>query len=221
MTSVAIQTDRTLMRPFQECDAAALGTALRDANVTETMQFDAPARTGEEATERAHGRIVEFNGHWDRFGFGIFGVFDRQTEALIGYCGLRYNDEFDGDLHISTLIDRPYWSLGFGSEVVRRNLEFAFLEQELDLVYAATRPIQLASIRLMEIFGFVRLPDRMLRHYPMAYASCTKEEFLLRHVAYLKQRLEKLRAEPPPPAQLDVMQNSVSKRTNAATILPY
>lgn len=172
---------------------------MRDANVTETNQFEAPARTSEEGTERALARIADFSDHWSRHGFGIFGVFERRAGSLIGYCGLRYNDEFDGDLHISTMIDRPFWSMGLGSEVVRRNLEFAFLELDLEPVYAASRPIQLASIRLIEKFGFQRLPDRMLRHYPMAYAACSKEDFLVQHVAYLKKRLAALDQGRPAP----------------------
>ncbi len=189
MSHVILESERVLLRRLAPEDAPALGTAMRDANVTETTLFEPPARTSEEGTERALARIADFSGHWSRHGFGIFGAFDRRTDALIGYCGLRHIDDFDDDLHISTMVDRPYWSGGLASEIVRRNLEYAFLDLDLDVVYAATRPFQLASVRLMEILGFDRLPDRNMRHWPMIYAACRKETFLKQHVVFLKQQL--------------------------------
>ena len=192
MSSIILETDRSTLRPFVVADASALGPAMRDANITETTQFEPPARTVEEGAERALARITDFSDHWERFGFGVFGAFRKDDGGLIGYCGLRYNDEFDGDLHISTMVDRPYWSCGIASEIFRRNLEFAFLEQDFKVVYGAARTIQLTSVRILEKCGFVRQPDRMLRHYPMVYYACSREAFLAQHVIYLKFRLGQL-----------------------------
>ncbi|MBL6955071.1 MAG: GNAT family N-acetyltransferase [Alphaproteobacteria bacterium] len=173
-------------------DAPALGIAMRDANITETTMFEAPARTSEEGTARASARITDFSEHWCRYGFGIYGAFDRKTEALVGYSGLRHIDEFDGDIHISTMVDRPFWSSGLGAEIIRLNLENGFLEQNFDVVYATTRILEQASLRLMDTFGFIRQPDRMLRHWPVHYYVLPKEVFLARHVNYLKQCLKDL-----------------------------
>ena len=180
---------------------------MRDANITETTMFEAPARTSEEGVARALARIAEFSESWcvlfeaslwRRYGsIGVYGAFDSKTEALVGYCGLRHIDEFEGDIHISTMVDRPiwsvrpalYWSNGLASEIVRLNLEHAFLEQDFDVVYGMARTFQQASMRLMDKCGFIRQPDRSLRSWPVRYYALPKVAFLAQHVIYLKQRL--------------------------------
>ncbi len=189
MLPTQLRSDRLFLRPLVPADAPALGTAMRDANITETTMFEAPARTSEEGVARALARIAEFSEHWRRYGFGVYGAFDSKTEALVGYCGLRHIDEFEGDIHISTMVDRPYWSNGLASEIVRLNLEHAFLEQDFDVVYGMARTFQQASMRLMDKCGFIRQPDRSLRSWPVRYYALPKVAFLAQHVIYLKQRL--------------------------------
>ena len=189
MSSPALETDRAILRPLLPTDAPALGTAMRDSNVTETITFDPPARTADEGTERALARIEEFAKHWDRHGFGIFGAFDRQTELLVGYCGFRHIEEFDNDVHLSTMVDRPYWSGGLASEIIRRNLEYVFLERDFDIVDTATKEFDGPSVQITKRFGFNREDDRTLRQWSVCYYNLSREEFLARHVAYLKQRL--------------------------------
>jgi RimJ/RimL family protein N-acetyltransferase len=184
-----LRSDRLFLRRLVPADAPALGIALRDANITETTMFEAPARTSEEGATRAMARINDFSEHWRRYGFGIYGAFDRKTEALVGYSGLRHIDEFDGDIHISTMVDRPYWSNGIGAEIVRLNLENGFLEQDFDVVHTTARILPEVNLRLMDTFGFIRQPDRMLRHWPVRYYILPKAIFLAQHVHYLKQCL--------------------------------
>ncbi len=189
MTSAILETKRVILRRFEESDAPAFGVAMRDSNITETTMFGPPARTAEEGTAQALERIADFSAHWHRHGFGIFGAFDKNTEAMIGYCGLRHLDEFDGDLHISTMVDRPYWLGGLAMEIFRRNLEHAFLDLDFAVVYGTARTIQMASVHGMEKCGFSRLPDRKLRDWPVYYYECRREAFLARHVLHLNQRI--------------------------------
>ena len=178
-----------MFRKLESSDAPALGMAMRDGNITETTTFEPPARTSDEGTERALIRIAEFSDHWCRHGYGIFGAFERNTERFIGYCGPRHLDEFDGDLHISTMVDRPYWFTGMGWEIFRRILEYAFLELEFPDVYGTTRTFHHQGVHIMETCGFIRQPDRKLRDWPVRYYICPREAFLAKHVILLNQRL--------------------------------
>ncbi|MDP6345465.1 MAG: GNAT family N-acetyltransferase [Alphaproteobacteria bacterium] len=189
MINLKLETDRTYLRPFVEEDAPALGITIRDGNITETTLFDPPARTAEEGTERALTRIREFSDHWQRHGFGIFGAFNRQTDALIGYCGLRHIVEFGGDIHVSTMVDRPYWSRGLSSEILWRSLEFGFLDRGLPEICGATRLGQTVSITTMEHFGFTRQPDRMMRDWAVHYFVFPRDDFLVNYVGHLKRRI--------------------------------
>ena len=195
MSPPLLETDRALLRPLLPADAPALGIAMRDANVTETISFDPPARTEAEGTAQALVRIAGFSSHWERYGFGIFGAFERQTEQLVGYCGFRHIDEFDNDIHLSTMVDRPYWSGGLASEIIRRNLEYVFLERNFDTVFTATRSSDGPSVKITKRFGFIREDDRKLQDWSVCYYNLPREVFLTQHVGYLKQQLTALTAQ--------------------------
>lgn len=55
MSPPLLETDRALLRPLLPADAPALGIAMRDANVTETISFDPPARTEAEGCNTSRG----------------------------------------------------------------------------------------------------------------------------------------------------------------------
>ena len=216
MSSVVLETDRTILRPFEPADALAFGVPMRDSNITETTMFGAPARTNEEGVEQAMERIIDFSKHWSRYGFGIFGAFDRCSGAMIGYCGLRHLDEFDGDIHISTMVDRPYWLAGVALEIFRRNLEYVFLERGFEAVHGTARTYQMASVRLMERNGFIRQADRTLRDWPVFYYKCPREAFLARHVVYLRECLAELK--PASPASPFINQPPVEEAAEAVEV---
>jgi ribosomal-protein-alanine N-acetyltransferase len=181
-----LETARLILRPMRQEDAPALAVAMRDANVTDTTMIEDPPRPRAEAERRAAARIDEFTAHWLTFGYGIFGLFDKSNGGLTGYCGLRHIDEYGGDLNVSTMVDRPYWSSGFAHEVLWRVYEFGFIDIGFDVIYGGARQDQTTSIHLMQKFGFDRLDDRSYRHWTMAYFALRRDIFLPRYVAHLK-----------------------------------
>ena len=74
-----------------------------------------------------------------------------------------------------------YWARGMASELVQCNLNYAFYELQLDVVYAAARLYDGASVRLMELNGFVRQPDRKSRDWDVFYSVCPRENYLAKH----------------------------------------
>ena len=192
MTHVILESERIILRQFRQSDAPALGVAMRDANVTETTMFEAPARTSEEGVDRALARIAEFQDHWERHGFGIFCASHRNTDKFIGYCGLRYVEEFGPDINISAMVDRPHWSNGLASEMTRRILEYAFLDLNSEAVYVASRDFDGPTGRIFEKLGFIRQADRKLRHWPVCYYVHSRQSFLTEQIVNLKQLISNL-----------------------------
>lgn len=107
---------------------------------------------------------------------------------MIGYCGLRHIEQYDGDLNVSTMVDRPYWSYGLAHEVLWRVYEFGFVEIGVDAIFGGARKDQTVSIHLMEKFGFEQRPDRYYHQWLMAYYRLSRDAFLPRYIAYLKDR---------------------------------
>ncbi|MDP6874192.1 MAG: GNAT family N-acetyltransferase, partial [Alphaproteobacteria bacterium] len=101
------------------------------------------------------------------------------------------------------------WSGGLAWEIFRRNLEYAFVERDFDVVHGTARTFQTASMHVMEKCGFLRQSDRTLRDWPVCYYKCSREAFLAQHVIYLMKRLGDVDQDPsaqllsgtPPPTE--------------------
>ncbi len=109
----------------------------------------------------------------------------KKTGKLIGYSGFRHLAEFDGDIHISAMVDRPYWSGGLGAEIIRRNMEYIFLERGFEAIYGTARLSEVSGLHLLDALGFIREDDRMLRNWPVGYFKLTEAAFLKNHIEFL------------------------------------
>ena len=89
------------------------------------------------------------------------------------------------------MVDRPYWSGGLGAEIIRRNMEYIFLERGFDSIYGTARISTVAGLKLFDALGFVQEDDRMLRDWPVYYFKLTREAFLRNQIDFMKRQLAK------------------------------
>src|SRR6185437_8555515 len=79
-----IETDRLLLRPFTGGDLDAIYSVL---NRPAVWQYDpGKPRSYDETRDVVQRWIADFEHH----GFGRFAVVLRETDTLIGYCGLQW-----------------------------------------------------------------------------------------------------------------------------------
>jgi ribosomal-protein-alanine N-acetyltransferase len=111
--------------------------------------------------------------HWDRHGFGMWLLRDRQTGEMVGRGGLQYT--YTAGLHdveAGWAIVPERWGQGLATELADACVEVGFERVGLLEIVAFTLPTNTASRRVMEKSGFsyerdivhAGLPHVLYRH---------------------------------------------------------
>ena len=94
-------------------------------------------------------------GHWDRHGFGMWLLRDRETGEMVGRGGLQYT--YTAGLHdveAGWAIVPERWGQGLATELAHASVEAGFEQVGLLEIVAFTLPTNLASRRVMEKAAF-------------------------------------------------------------------
>ncbi len=101
------------------------------------------------------------------YGFGMWGVFDKNTGRLIGEAGLeprfdadrtKYPFDWMFDRHcaeLGFLIAEDLWGLGYCKEVCRAVLSYCREHFSITDVFSRTNADNIASVRVLEGLGFL------------------------------------------------------------------
>lgn len=91
--------------------------------------------------------------HWDKYGFGCWGIFDKVTAKLIGFCGLQelnWLPEVEPAVELSCYVHPDYWGRGIAPEAVTATLDWSF---RLGSIVACVASGNQPSLRLFEKLG--------------------------------------------------------------------
>jgi ribosomal-protein-alanine N-acetyltransferase len=102
--------------------------------------------------ERAEATVRAGIESFERNGFGFWGVFEKCSAPLIGFCGLRRIGE-TRDVELLYGIDPRLWRRGYATEAAGAVLRWAFTSTDLTRIFAGADPPNLASFRVMEKLG--------------------------------------------------------------------
>jgi RimJ/RimL family protein N-acetyltransferase len=93
--------------------------------------------------------------HWDRHGFGMWLLRDRETGEMVGRGGLQYTYTAGlYDVEAGWAIVPERWGEGLATELALASVETGFDRVGLLEIVAFTLPTNLASRRVMEKAGF-------------------------------------------------------------------
>src|SRR5918912_619043 len=81
-----VETDRLRLRMFTPDDLPALYSILSDPHVVTYLGAEAGRPFSLEETEDIMTKAVIA---WDKYGFGRWAIVDKESRALIGFCGFR------------------------------------------------------------------------------------------------------------------------------------
>jgi RimJ/RimL family protein N-acetyltransferase len=94
--------------------------------------------------------------HWNRHGFGMWLLRDRDSGEMLGRGGLQYTYTAGlNDIEAGWAIIPVRWGQGLATELAHACVEVAFRQLALLEIVAFTLPDNLASRRVMEKSGFV------------------------------------------------------------------
>jgi len=138
------ETPRLILRLLQETDLPDLVRMYgHDAN----MRY-LPSGAGIDA-ERVEKGLAGHLAHYETWGYGLWGIEEKQSGLLIGHCGLQKLDVLP-QTEVAYLLDEPYWGQGYATEAARAAVTWGFDSLGLDDICGLAVPHNTASLRVIE-----------------------------------------------------------------------
>ena len=138
-------TERLDLRPITMADADRRAVFHADARVMNLLQHGVLTRAQSDAL------VATYEAEWPALGFGNWTAMERATGRLVGLGGLRVHTG-DYGVAIRLAFAPEAQGKGYGPELCRAALAFAFDAAKLDRVVALTRSDNRPSQRSLEKF---------------------------------------------------------------------
>lgn len=142
-------TERLDLRPISTADADRLAVLHADARVMNLLQHGVLTRAQSDAL------VANYEAEWPALGFGSWTASERASGRLVGLGGLRVHSG-DYGVAIRLAFTPEAQGKGYGTELARAALHFAFEVAKLDRVVALTRSDNGPSQRSLEKAGMAR-----------------------------------------------------------------
>lgn len=158
MQRVIIETDRLQLREMSISNLPALSLILQDENV---MYAYNGAFNDEETLAWMEKQLLRYKEH----GFGLWGVFLKKTDEMIGQCGITMQEYKRAQVpEIGYLLAHEYWHMGYATEAATACREYGFGTLHFDALYSIIRDTNTASQNVALRNGMT-LTDTFVKHY--------------------------------------------------------
>lgn len=153
-----LETQRLYLREMDRNDFEALSRILQDE---ETMYAYNGAFNHEETQAWLDKQIARYR----QYGFGLWAVILKETDEMIGQCGLTMQPWKDREvLEIGYLLRRDCWHKGYATEAAEACKEYAFTKLHAEEICSIIRDINLPSQRVALRNGMT-VEDCWVKHY--------------------------------------------------------
>lgn len=157
-----LSTARLTLRHFQAEDDKALHDAVFADR--EVMRFG----DGPQSLEWTRAWIeTSQQDYYETKGYGPYAVIERSSQLLIGYCGLFYFPEVNGqpEIEIGYRLARSAWGQGYATEAAVAVRDYAFTTLAIRRLISIIDPSNLASIRVANKLGMIFESEVMFEGY--------------------------------------------------------
>lgn len=153
-----IETERLYMRELTQDDYGALRVILQDE---ETMYAYEGAFSSAEVQEWLDRQVARYH----QWGFGLWAVVLKETDEMIGQCGLTMQP-WKGEevLEIGYLFRRSCWHNGYALEAAKACKKYAFEVLDADVVCSIIRDTNTASQKVAVRVGMT-VVDHSTKYY--------------------------------------------------------
>lgn len=153
-----LETERLYLREMSQSDFTSLCKILQDE---ETMYAYEGAFSDAEVQEWLDKQISRYR----KFGFGLWAVVLKETDEMIGQCGLSMQPWKDREvLEIGYLFQRQYWHKGYATESASACRKYAFEVLDASEVCSIIRDNNTAS-QNVAIRNGMAAADSWTKHY--------------------------------------------------------
>lgn len=148
-----IETPRLRLRPHRLEDFEAWYAMFSDR---ELFRFITVAQL---SREDGWNRLLRYAGHWSLAGYGMFAVFDKASDQLVGDVGLAdfhrgLGERFDDIPEASWIMARSTHGRGLAAEAVAASHDWMAREHAPARTVCIINPENAASLRLAEKFDY-------------------------------------------------------------------
>jgi ribosomal-protein-alanine N-acetyltransferase len=137
-------TARLILRRLAGADAVTLHRIYQNDGVLRYFPVTVPPRL-----DRVESFIAGQQKHWEKFGYGNWGIMPEGQQEIIGWVGLQYLPELD-ETEVGFLLDKPFWGKGYATEAALASLNFGFKHFPFDHLIALVHAENLASRRVIK-----------------------------------------------------------------------
>ncbi|MDE6763330.1 MAG: GNAT family N-acetyltransferase [Oscillospiraceae bacterium] len=154
-----LETERLYLRKLTQSDFASLCKILRDE---ETMYAYGGAFDDGMARDWLDKQLARYN----EYGFGLWAVVLKETDEIIGQCGLTMQDWNGREvLEIGYLFQKKYWHNGYATEAAKACKEYAFSKLGAEEVCSIIRDTNTASQNVALRNGMKKQNEIFVKHY--------------------------------------------------------
>jgi ribosomal-protein-alanine N-acetyltransferase len=169
------RTDRLLLRPWCDDDAAPFAAMNADARVMEHL----PAPLSREESDAF---VTRIRAHWAERGFGLWAVEVPGVTPFAGFVGLMapaFEAHFTPCVEVGWRLAAEHWGKGYAIEGARAAVAWGFGQLGLGEIVSMTVLANVRSRRVMERLGMTRDPGDDFDHprIPLGHR-------LRRHILY-------------------------------------
>ncbi len=127
------ETERLFVRPLKIADKKELSAILQDPCVM--YAYEHPF-CDEEVLQWLHKQLASYK----TYGFGLWAVIEKQTNAFVGQCGITMQQCHNTLVpEIGYLFKKKYWHKGYATEAARGCKKYAFEQLGFSKVYSIIR----------------------------------------------------------------------------------
>ena len=142
VSGAVITTPRLFLRTLEQTDLHAMKRVLQDEQTMYAYAHAFDDREVQAWLDRQRARYA-------KYGFGLWGVFLRDSGRMIGQCGVTMQDCGGAYVpEIGYLLERAHWHCGYATEAACACRNYAFDMLGFDEVFSIIRDTNFASQRV-------------------------------------------------------------------------
>ncbi|MEZ5017580.1 MAG: GNAT family N-acetyltransferase [Flavipsychrobacter sp.] len=164
-------TDRLILREFSLEDAQDFYELNLDEEVMK-YTADYVFKNVEESAD-----LIRNYKEYEKTGFGRWTVVLKETNEVLGWCGLKYIKSVD-EVDLGYRLKRKYWNKGYATEACKASLDIGFNQYNVDLIVGRTMTDNVASRRVLEKIGMAYWKEFDFEEHPGVYYRLFKKDYL-------------------------------------------
>jgi RimJ/RimL family protein N-acetyltransferase len=169
MMTCVLETSRLELRLCQIEDVQLVHTFWTNDRIRYFL-FDNRVISSAEARSHIEDSLANF----EQYGYGLWLVFERTIDHLVGFAGFLHSEEGTPSLIYGVHPDR--WGYGYAMEAASTVLSYALETLSVPKVRADVDEPNIASVRVLEKLGMRRMGREVVNGHPLLYFEKLRTE---------------------------------------------